>query len=153
MVQRSQHRRTAVFTASAQVARRDPVAISIPSKMRLEKNVARLTLSAARTQSPERSDAARNQRRILTAGETEGAKLIVLDSACKVFSGGIDIGEYTSQRVFQMLDAFHSAFAAMLEVGKPVVCVVEWTSDRRWRGAGALWRSRCRDSESAVRSA
>ena len=58
------------------------------------------------------------------AGETEGAKLIVLDSACKVFSGGIDIGEYTSQRVFQMLDAFHGAFAAMLEVGKPVVCVV-----------------------------
>ena len=37
---------------------------------------------------------------------------------------GIDIGEYTSQRVFQMLDAFHAAFAGMLEVGKPVICVV-----------------------------
>src|SRR5260370_20742770 len=36
----------------------------------------------------------------------------------------MDIGEYTSQRVFQMLDAFHAAFAGMLEVGKPVVCVV-----------------------------
>ena len=47
-----------------------------------------------------------------------------MDSARKVFSGGIDIGEYTSQRVFQMLDAFHGAFAAMLEVGKPVICVV-----------------------------
>lgn len=60
-----------------------------------------------------------------TAGESDKVKLIVLDSACKVFSGGIDIGEYTSQRVFQMLDAFHSAFSAMLEVGKPVVCVVD----------------------------
>src|SRR5256886_17250461 len=45
-------------------------------------------------------------------------------SDLKVFCGGIDVGEYTSQRVFQMLDAFHAAFAGMLEVGKPVVCVV-----------------------------
>ncbi len=51
-------------------------------------------------------------------------KLLVLDSACKVFCGGIDIGEYTSQRVFQMLDAFHAAFAGMLDVGKPVLCVI-----------------------------
>src|SRR3989475_2851551 len=61
---------------------------------------------------------------ITTAGERDDVKLIVLDSACKVFCGGIDIGEYTSQRVFQMLDAFHGAFSGMLEVGKPVVCVV-----------------------------
>ena len=58
------------------------------------------------------------------AGEREEIKLIVIDSACKVFCGGIDVGEYTSQRVFQMLDAFHAAFAGMLEVGKPVVCVI-----------------------------
>ena len=51
-------------------------------------------------------------------------KLIVLDSACKVFCGGIDIGEYTSERVFQMLDAFHSVFPGMLETSKPVICVV-----------------------------
>jgi cyclohexa-1,5-dienecarbonyl-CoA hydratase len=61
---------------------------------------------------------------ITTAGERDEIKLLVLDSACKVFCGGIDIGEYTSQRVFQMLDAFHGAFAAMLEIGKPVLCVV-----------------------------
>ena len=61
---------------------------------------------------------------ILYAGENEAVKLIVIDSACRVFCGGIDIGEYTSQRVFQMLDAFHGAFAGMLEVGKPVLCVV-----------------------------
>jgi cyclohexa-1,5-dienecarbonyl-CoA hydratase len=57
-------------------------------------------------------------------GEQDGVKLIVLESACKVFCGGIDIGEYTTQRVFQMLDAFHAAFAAMLEVGKPVLTIV-----------------------------
>jgi enoyl-CoA hydratase/carnithine racemase len=56
--------------------------------------------------------------------ERDEVKLVVIDSAGKVFCGGIDIGEYTSQRVFQMLDAFHAAFSAMLEVGKPVVCVV-----------------------------
>ena len=58
------------------------------------------------------------------AGERDDIKLIVLDSACKVFCGGIDVGEYTSHRVFQMLDAFHAAFASMLELGKPVICVV-----------------------------
>src|SRR5215470_15765105 len=61
---------------------------------------------------------------IAFAGEREDIKLVVIESACKVFCGGIDIGEYTSQRVFQMLDAFHGAFAGMLEVGKPVLCVV-----------------------------
>ena len=56
--------------------------------------------------------------------DREDVKLIVIDSACKVFSGGIDIGEYTTQRVFQMLDAFHHVFTAMLDVGKPVMTVV-----------------------------
>src|SRR5260370_1981201 len=57
-------------------------------------------------------------------GSREDVKLILLDSACRVFCGGIEVGEYTSQRVFQMLDAFHSAFAAMVDVEKPVICVV-----------------------------
>ncbi len=56
---------------------------------------------------------------ITHAGESDDVKLIVLDSACKVFCGGIDIGEYTSQRVFQMLDAFHAAFAGMLKSASP----------------------------------
>lgn len=61
---------------------------------------------------------------IAFAGEHQQVKVLVLDSACKVFCGGIDIGEYTSQRVFQMLDAFHAAFSGMIDVGKPVICVV-----------------------------
>src|SRR6202158_2791422 len=56
---------------------------------------------------------------IVFAGERDDVKLITIDSACKVFSGGVDIGEYTAQRVYQMLDAFHAAFAGMLEVSKP----------------------------------
>jgi cyclohexa-1,5-dienecarbonyl-CoA hydratase len=58
------------------------------------------------------------------ASERDDVKLIVLDSAAKVFCGGIDIGEYTSERVFQMLDAFHSVVAGMLESSKPVMTVV-----------------------------
>ncbi len=57
-------------------------------------------------------------------GEKDDVKLLVLDSACPVFCGGIDIGEYTTHRVFQMLDAFYAAFTAMFEVGKPVLVVV-----------------------------
>lgn len=56
--------------------------------------------------------------------EKDETKLIVIDSACKVFSGGIDVGEYTSQRVFQMLDAFHHVFTAIMDVAKPVMTIV-----------------------------
>jgi cyclohexa-1,5-dienecarbonyl-CoA hydratase len=56
--------------------------------------------------------------------EKDEVKLIIIDSACKVFSGGIDVGEYTSQRVFQMLDAFHHVFTAIMDVGKPVMTII-----------------------------
>src|ERR1700680_4691410 len=93
-------------------------------KFKVEGSVARLTLNR-----PEHNLLNEAMLRELSdgvgvAGDREDVKLILLDSACKVFCGGIDGGEYTSQRVFQMLDAFHAAFAAMLEVGKPVICVV-----------------------------
>jgi cyclohexa-1,5-dienecarbonyl-CoA hydratase len=93
-------------------------------KFKVEGSVARLTLNR-----PEHNLLNEAMLRELAdgigyAGDRDEVKLIVLDSACKVFCGGIDVGEYTSQRVFQMLDAFHAAFAGMLEVGKPVICVV-----------------------------
>ena len=93
-------------------------------KLRLENNVARMTLNR-----PDHNLLNENMLRELAdgitfAGEHDDVKLIVLDSACKVFCGGIDIGEYTSERVFQMLDAFHSVFAGILETSKPVLCVV-----------------------------
>src|SRR6267143_718153 len=93
-------------------------------KFRFEDGVARMTLNRPEHNLLNEAMLREIADGITTAGESDKIKLIVLDSACKVFSGGIDIGEYTSQRVFQMLDAFHAAFSAMLEVGKPVVCIV-----------------------------
>jgi cyclohexa-1,5-dienecarbonyl-CoA hydratase len=58
------------------------------------------------------------------AGNQRDVKLVVMDSACKVFCGGIDLGEYTRQRVFQVLDAFESAFLMMMATGKPTLVVV-----------------------------
>jgi cyclohexa-1,5-dienecarbonyl-CoA hydratase len=93
-------------------------------KVGMEEGVARMTLNR-----PEHNLLSEAMLRELAdgieyMGEKDQIKLILLDSACKVFCGGIEVGEYTSQRVFQMLDAFHAVFSAMLETAKPVVCVV-----------------------------
>jgi cyclohexa-1,5-dienecarbonyl-CoA hydratase len=93
-------------------------------KFRIAKSVARITLNRPEHNILNEAMLREIADGIAFAGNREDAKLIILDSACKVFSGGIDVGEYTSQRVFQMLDAFHAAFAGMLDVGKPVICVV-----------------------------
>ena len=93
-------------------------------KFRIDSGVARMTLNRPEHNLLNEAMLREIAGGISHAGERDDVKLIVLDSAGKVFCGGIDIGEYTSQRVFQMLDAFHAAFAGMLEVGKPVVCVV-----------------------------
>lgn len=61
---------------------------------------------------------------INTLGERSTIKLIILDSAGKAFCGGIELGEYTQRRVFQLLDSFHAAFSAMLDTSKPVLVVV-----------------------------
>jgi cyclohexa-1,5-dienecarbonyl-CoA hydratase len=61
---------------------------------------------------------------INTIGQQRDIKLIVLDSATKAFSGGIELGEYTQRRVFQLLDAFHNAFSAMLDTSKPLLVIV-----------------------------
>jgi cyclohexa-1,5-dienecarbonyl-CoA hydratase len=93
-------------------------------QFRLDSGVARMTLNR-----PEHNLLNEDMLRELADGITfvadhRDVKLVVLDSACKVFCGGIDVGEYTSERVFQMLDAFHSVFAGILETSKPVLCVV-----------------------------
>src|ERR1700676_1330269 len=93
-------------------------------KFKVEGSVARLTLNRPEHNLLNEAMLRELSDGVAVAGDREDIKLIVLDSACKVFCGGIDIGEYTSQRVFQMLDAFHAAFSGMLEVGKPVICVV-----------------------------
>ena len=93
-------------------------------KLRCDGGVARMTLNRPEHNLLNEAMLCEMADGINYAGERDDIKLIVLDSACKVFCGGIDVGEYTSQRVFQMLDAFHATFAGMLELGKPVICVV-----------------------------
>ena len=93
-------------------------------KHSIQNSVARMTLNR-----PEHNLLNESMLRELADGiswvaERDDVKLIVLDSACKVFCGGIDIGEYTSERVFQMLDAFHAVFNGILESSKPVLSVV-----------------------------
>lgn len=93
-------------------------------KLRIEGAAARMTLSRPDHNLLNEAMLRELADGIAFAGERDDVKLVILDSACKVFCGGIDVGEYTSQRVFQMLDAFHAAFSGMLEVAKPVICVV-----------------------------
>jgi cyclohexa-1,5-dienecarbonyl-CoA hydratase len=103
--------------------RRQPVEFEL-IKYRIEGSVVRITLNR-----PEHNLLNETMLRELADGiafvaERDDIKLMVLDSGGKVFCGGIDVGEYTSERVFQMLDAFHSVFSGMLESSKPVICVV-----------------------------
>ncbi len=53
-------------------------------------------------------------------------KVVLMRAAkgSKSFCGGVDIPEYTNQRVFQMLDSFARVYTASLEVGRPLVVVV-----------------------------
>lgn len=93
-------------------------------KVRVEESAARMTLNRPEHNLLNEAVLRELAEGIEYAGQREDIKLILLDSACKVFCGGIEVAEYTSQRVFQMLDAFHAVFTAMLETGKPVICVV-----------------------------
>jgi cyclohexa-1,5-dienecarbonyl-CoA hydratase len=94
-------------------------------RYRVEGPVARLTLNR-----PEHNLLNESMLQDLADGitaltENRSVKLIVLDANGKVFSGGVDIGEYTSERVFSMLDAFHAACVAMIEAKQPVLVVVD----------------------------
>jgi len=87
--------------------------------------VARLTLNRPAKNLLDERFLSEIARGIELLHEKDDVKLILIDSAIpKVFSGGIDVREYTTERVFQMLDAFHRVFTAMIDVGKPVMVIV-----------------------------
>jgi len=72
----------------------------------------------------------------------EDVRMILLDAApeCEgYFSLGVGAEGYTSQMVFQMMDAFHNVFRAMIEVSKPVLAVVDGVAS----GAGAELAAFC----------
>ena len=94
-------------------------------RYRVDGPVARLTLHR-----PEHNLLNESMLRELADGigmltEMASVKLLVLDAAGKVFSGGVDIGEYTAERAFSMLDAFHAACIAMVEATQPVLVIVD----------------------------
>jgi cyclohexa-1,5-dienecarbonyl-CoA hydratase len=59
-----------------------------------------------------------------TVADTRAVKLLVLEADGKVFSAGVDVGEYTAERAFSMLDAFHAVCIAMVEAPQPVLVIV-----------------------------
>jgi enoyl-CoA hydratase/carnithine racemase len=72
----------------------------------------------------------------------EDVRMILLDAApeCEgFFSLGVGAEGYTSQMVFQMMDAFHNVFRAMIEISKPVLAVVDGVAS----GAGAELAAFC----------
>ena len=93
-------------------------------KYRIEGQVARLTLDRPEHNLLNERMLAEVAAGINSVGNRSDVKLIVLDSAAKAFCGGIELGEYTQRRVFQLLEAFHNTFAAMLDTSKPLLVVV-----------------------------
>jgi cyclohexa-1,5-dienecarbonyl-CoA hydratase len=72
----------------------------------------------------------------------EDVRMILLDAApeCEgYFSLGVGAEGYTQQMVFQMMDAFHNVFRAMLDISKPVLAVVEGVAS----GSGAELAAFC----------
>ena len=93
-------------------------------KLRVEGEVAHITLDRPEHNLLNERMLAELAAGINTLGDRSEIKLVILDSAVKTFCGGIELGEYTQRRVFQLLDAFHGAFAAMLDTSKPLLVVV-----------------------------
>ena len=93
-------------------------------KFGIEESVARLTLNR-----PEHNMLNERMLAELVVGidSLDGRpdiKLIVLDSATSSFCGGIELGEYTPRRAFQVLDALQRTFTVMLDTAKPLLVVV-----------------------------
>jgi cyclohexa-1,5-dienecarbonyl-CoA hydratase len=93
-------------------------------KYRIDGDVCRLTLDRPEHNLLNERMLAEIAAGINAVGNHPNIKLIILDSAGKTFCGGIELGEYTHRRVFQMLDAFHNAFSAMLDMSKPLLVVI-----------------------------
>jgi len=70
-------------------------------KFKVEGSVARVTLNRPEHNLLNEAMLRELADAVAFAGDRDEVKLVVLDSACKVFCGGIDVGEYTSQRVFR----------------------------------------------------
>jgi cyclohexa-1,5-dienecarbonyl-CoA hydratase len=116
--------RTQTEETIAQSARRAPGSFEF-IRYHVEGPLARLTL-----QHGEHNLLNEPMLRELAAGvgalaENRAVKMIILDAAGKFFCAGVDIGEYTGERAFSMLDAFHSTCLAMVDAPQPVLVIVD----------------------------
>jgi cyclohexa-1,5-dienecarbonyl-CoA hydratase len=81
-------------------------------------------------------------RAIESLNVRENIRLILLDSTpeCEgCFSVGVGAEGYTTQMVFQMMDAFHNVLRAMHDISKPVLAVVDGLAS----GAGCELAALC----------
>ena len=72
----------------------------------------------------------------------DDVRLVLLDASpeCEgYFSLGVGAEGYTTQLVFQMMDAFHGVFRSMIELSKPVLAVVDGVAS----GAGSELAAFC----------
>lgn len=93
-------------------------------KVHVDGEVARLTLDRPEHNLLNERMLAEIAAGINTLGQRNEIKLIILDSARKAFCGGIELGEYTQRRVFQLFEAFNGVYSAMLDTSKPILLVV-----------------------------
>ena len=117
-------------------------------KARVEGEVARLTLDRPEHNLLNERMLSELAGGINAVGDRGDIKLIVLEAAGKTFCGGIEIGEYTQRRVFQLLDAFHAAFSAMLDTAKPLLVVVNgpaFGGGAELAAMGEIGRASCRE--------
>ena len=67
-------------------------------------------------------------RAIESLNARDEVRMILLDSAPECdgyFSAGVEAAGYKADMVFEMMDAFHHVFRAMVEVSKPVLAAVD----------------------------
>lgn len=125
MLRKSPSNTTAAATGLLEAAspKLDPAAFTHVG-MRVESPVARLTLQRPEHNLLNETTLRELSRALELLSVRDDVKVIVLDAAGKVFSGGIDIAEYTAERAFQLIEAFHDTCLAIVESPRPVIVVV-----------------------------
>jgi len=65
-------------------------------------------------------------RSISKLPEQHGVRALVIQAAkdCTAFSAGVAVEDSRPDRAFQTLEAFRNVFTAMMDISKPVICVV-----------------------------
>jgi cyclohexa-1,5-dienecarbonyl-CoA hydratase len=62
-------------------------------------------------------------------GECAQRELVAIvfdaDKDCRAFSAGVAVEEHVQETIFQMLDAFHSIFRSLEQLGKPTIALVD----------------------------